>query len=75
MDAPHGLGPHTGGATGPPGAGGAAAAAAGIGSPYQGPAYPEGVAAASAVGASGPYGWCWYGACGMLVPCGGMAAP
>ena len=60
MDAPHRLGSHAGGATWPPGAGGAAAAAAGTGSPYQVGAYPEGVTAAFVVGASGAYGWCCY---------------
>ena len=57
-NAPYGLGPHVGGATGFTGPGGAVAADAGTGSPYQCPAYPEGGAVASAVGAGGPYGWC-----------------
>ena len=37
-NAPYGLGPHVGGATGCTGPGGAVAAGAGTGSPYQGPA-------------------------------------
>ena len=55
---PHGLAPHTGGVTGPPGMGGAVATAAKTSSFYKGPAYPEGFAAASVVRFGGAYGWC-----------------
>ena len=73
--APQGLGPQTGVATGATGAAGGAATAACTASPYQGPEYPEGLAAASAAGGIGTYGWCQHGVGWMLVPCGGMVTP
>ena len=75
LDAPHGLGSQTGGATGATGAVRGAATVARAACLYQGPEYPKGVAAASAVGGSGTYGWCWYGVSGMPAPCGGTVAP
>ena len=55
LDAPHGLVPHTGGTTRPPGARGHGNGHFCTGSPYQGAAYSEGVAATSVVGAGGTY--------------------